>query len=400
MKNVKLASRVYFLLSVLFISFLVLTGSGYLFINSIKEGLNANTLVNMRIANELQELKHIYASQIPVHVVQKKSLGKEDETLRALKAKGQAVLQRTEALLGPEIRYEESYLSLIENSVHEVESMIDSLEGKISPATMIAEIDPLYAKIDSLNRIVSQVIETELAEAQRNAAELEEQMANVMSMLMVVTAILVLLFAALLRTIQQAGRIENTVYSDASEISSQLDRSSIYDEQLARMYNTELFTEFAWREVERNKREKKPLTLTMIEINNAQAYMDAATTKQFNHVLSIVMGIIFDHYRRPGDYMFRFGDARFAVLQADTGNESADKMAWKIVNAFGAKHVTDLSRTEKYLSLSIGFYSEVPWGTQTHEQWVDRATRSLHYAIKTPNVSVDSKPRDERYTFE
>ena len=133
------------------------------------------------------------------------------------------------------------------------------------------------------------------------------------------------------------------------------DRLAAASRELARQASSDGLTGIANRrrldetldlEWRRASRDRRPLSLLMIDVDCFKAYNDRYGHQQGDHVLRAVAAAITRSVRRPGDLVARYGGEEFAVLLADTAASGTAGLAEKVraaVEGLGIAHADNLS---------------------------------------------------------
>ncbi len=127
--------------------------------------------------------------------------------------------------------------------------------------------------------------------------------------------------------------------------------------------NRRYFDEYLNREWARSRREQRPLSVLMIDIDHFKNYNDAHGHLAGDQVLIKVAMAIKRMVHRPGDMAARFGGEEFSVVLDGTGIEGALAVADAIreeVAALSIEHGS--SPAAAHLTVSVGVASVLPDG--------------------------------------
>jgi diguanylate cyclase (GGDEF)-like protein len=129
------------------------------------------------------------------------------------------------------------------------------------------------------------------------------------------------------------------------------------------------------------RRENKPLTLLVIDIDHFKEYNDEYGHQRGDDCLAEVAGIISNIARRHSDWAARIGGEEFAVLLYDTDVIAAKTLAEELqaeVHAAGIPHLG--SPMAKQITVSIGGSSCIPGPEYSENLLLQDADRRLYAA--------------------
>ncbi len=133
-----------------------------------------------------------------------------------------------------------------------------------------------------------------------------------------------------------------------------------------------------WRS---SRRENKPMSMMMIDIDYFKNYNDLYGHINGDECLTTVAKAIEQAIRRPGDFLARYGGEEFAVLLPYTDIEGAlvvSEIVRVSVEALRLPHAgSDVSR---FVTVSIGISTVSPSNEETCEQLVLLADKALYKA--------------------
>lgn len=116
---------------------------------------------------------------------------------------------------------------------------------------------------------------------------------------------------------------------------------------LTGLYNQRYFYERLEAEIERARRQRRPLSLLLVDIDHFKTYNDAHGHLEGDKVLQAVAEVLKECTREHVDMAFRYGGDEFTVLLPEAPEEQARQIAERVRMTFEAKRF-DL------LTLSIG----------------------------------------------
>lgn len=122
-----------------------------------------------------------------------------------------------------------------------------------------------------------------------------------------------------------------------------------------RSYDTAIKMEWT-----RAQRDKKPLAMLMLDIDNFKAFNDSYMHLNGDRCLQMVARIMRENIRRGGDFSYRWGGEEFAVLLPNTDAEGARLVAENIRTAIKKTPVMLEEGGEAYITVSIGVGVIIP----------------------------------------
>ncbi len=148
---------------------------------------------------------------------------------------------------------------------------------------------------------------------------------------------------------------------------------------LTHLYNRRYFDDQLDKEIFRSRRNGKPFSLLMLDLDSFKSYNDRFLHLAGDIVLQEFAGILREGVREV-DTAARFGGDEFAVILAESDAEGARDLANRLVERFG-KHLlpgVDNARIER-LSTSVGIAS-FPADSFDRQDLVHKADRALYLA--------------------
>jgi len=146
--------------------------------------------------------------------------------------------------------------------------------------------------------------------------------------------------------------------------------------------NRRRFDDHVEQELRRASRNKAPLSLLLMDIDDFKSYNDTYGHAKGDDCLRTVAQEIRNYLRRPSDLVARYGGEEFAVVLPDTPPEAAAMLAEKIrlgVEALNIPHKA--ARAADHITVSIGASICPPEAPLTKAQLIDAADKQL-YASK------------------
>jgi len=119
---------------------------------------------------------------------------------------------------------------------------------------------------------------------------------------------------------------------------------------LTGLYNQRYFQEKLREELERARRQRRPLSMVLLDVDQFKQYNDTHGHLEGDKVLKAIGEVIREHTRGYVDSAFRYGGDEFVVLLPDTDEEQARSVAERIRAAFENRKFGDCT-------LSVGVIS-------------------------------------------
>ena len=117
------------------------------------------------------------------------------------------------------------------------------------------------------------------------------------------------------------------------DIREKLARLSITD-SLTRLFNQRHFNYKLKEEVKRAKRQNRPLSLALLDLDNFKEYNDKLGHLEGDNMLSRAGKLILSHIRENVDVAFRYGGDEFAVILVDADRNTANYIRDRLEKGF------------------------------------------------------------------
>lgn len=118
--------------------------------------------------------------------------------------------------------------------------------------------------------------------------------------------------------------------------------------------NRRAFDERLRVEIDRARRDKKPIALLMIDIDHFKAYNDTYGHRRGDDTLIRTALIMRNCLRRPSDALFRYGGEEFAVVLPDTTIEGAQHTGDRVMREISKLAIPHRESPFTYVTVSIG----------------------------------------------
>ncbi|MDR1867391.1 MAG: diguanylate cyclase [Treponema sp.] len=143
-----------------------------------------------------------------------------------------------------------------------------------------------------------------------------------------------------------------------------------------RCFDGQLYIE--WK---RARRDKKPLSFLMMDVDLFKSYNDRYGHPQGDTLLKSVAKVFKKAVRRPADLCARLGGEEFGILLPETSLEPAVSIAEEVRKKVKALQVPTANRTEiTSVTISIGVSTMIPDGSNKVEELMAEADRNLYVA--------------------
>ncbi len=152
---------------------------------------------------------------------------------------------------------------------------------------------------------------------------------------------------------------------------------------LTGLYNRREFDAALDREWRHGLREKTPLSLLMIDLDNFKEYNDAYGHSMGDEVLRRFARILESCANRPVDLAVRYGGEEFAVILPNVGVEGAKHVAELIqiqIEMHDIEHAA--SSAYQHITASIGIAEKDPAADVSMDEFIDNADKALYRAKK------------------
>ncbi len=182
------------------------------------------------------------------------------------------------------------------------------------------------------------------------------------------------------KIIQQKGEELARINKELEHANQQLEKLSQTD-GLTGVYNRSMFDktmESAWNTC---KRQSKPLSLIMIDIDFFKAFNDHYGHQAGDICIRQIAGVLSSCARRSTDAVARYGGEEFAVILSYTDKEQASVLAEKIrkkVESLAVCHA--YSSVSDYVTISLGVNTTIPSDECSVEEFIKSADDALYHA--------------------
>lgn len=135
---------------------------------------------------------------------------------------------------------------------------------------------------------------------------------------------------------------------ELQDVNAELEKRN-YEDSLTGLYNRRYFSQQIEKEYRRAYRNKRPLSLLMIDIDHFKKVNDTHGHFIGDQILKGLADTLKESAKRPGDIVCRYGGEEFAVILADCSQAQAEAFADRLVTQVrsqpfetdsGARHIT------------------------------------------------------------
>lgn len=158
---------------------------------------------------------------------------------------------------------------------------------------------------------------------------------------------------------------------------------------LTGLANRRKFDDFVEKEWRRALRNKKPLSLILLDIDHFKPYNDNYGHQAGDECLKKVAVAIRDSLKRPSDFAARYGGEEFVVVLPDTSSHGAESVAEKLrrnIELLSLPHAH--SAVSKVVTLSAGAGTMIPTENALASNFIKVVDEALYAAKQGGRNSV------------
>jgi diguanylate cyclase (GGDEF)-like protein/PAS domain S-box-containing protein len=149
---------------------------------------------------------------------------------------------------------------------------------------------------------------------------------------------------------------------------------------LTGLANRRRFDQYLAVEWRRGLRDRKPLSMIMIDVDLFKSYNDNYGHVRGDSCLKQIAESALDVVGRPGDLVARFGGEEFAVILPNTPNEGALSIANDICESLRNRRLPHIANPLGYMTISVGFATMVPRFGLHSVNLVELADEALYFS--------------------
>ncbi|MGR8929388.1 MAG: diguanylate cyclase [Gammaproteobacteria bacterium] len=155
----------------------------------------------------------------------------------------------------------------------------------------------------------------------------------------------------------------------------------VWIDSLTGISNRRRFDNILESEWKRAQRNRLPLALIMIDIDNFKAYNDHLGHGKGDECLKQVASRLLTTVSRSGDLVARYGGEEFVILMPETNSEGAYRIADQLCRRIEAEQIPHpASEISPWVTVSAGYASLVPELMQISTLLINEADRRLYRA--------------------
>jgi diguanylate cyclase (GGDEF)-like protein/PAS domain S-box-containing protein len=149
-----------------------------------------------------------------------------------------------------------------------------------------------------------------------------------------------------------------------------------------------------WR---RSLRDRKPLSLLLLDVDLFKAYNDTYGHVRGDSCLKQIAEAAQDVVTRPGDIVARFGGEEFTIILPNTDNDGASKVADAVCDAVRNRNLLHSASPFERITISVGCATILPSLGRSSIDLVELADKALYQAKRNGRNQVCTA-RGERLT--
>ncbi len=256
---------------------------------------------------------------------------------------------------------EKAFVAHVDLKMQTLHRYIRSLSQKVSTMyqkNSTLSLNALSSGTRSIQALIKKLIDYELKLAhalrKEHLERYESQRMILFAVMAIVTILLLILFVPISNSIKKSEKGLKVFAKDLKLLNHELHTASITD-SLTGLFNRRYFDQIFGNEILRAQREKLPLTFMMLDIDHFKKYNDFYGHPAGDEVIKKVAAHLSEHFKRPGDLIFRLGGEEFGILVLSTKQERILTMADGLITGMQAQAIAhEKSETDSYVSLSMG----------------------------------------------
>ena len=185
-----------------------------------------------------------------------------------------------------------------------------------------------------------------------------------------------------------------------SRVLARTEQLSLMDE-LTGLYNRRYFNAILDKELERSRRNRRPCSLLMVDIDHFKAFNDSFGHQAGDVVLRQTARVMVDQSRIV-DHVTRYGGEEFALILPRSGRDEARLVAERLRRAVEDHMFMDAGRPLGRLTVSIGTATH-PLDAGSARSLISKADQALYWAKNKGRNKVcefnQDKRRHQRFPF-
>jgi|GEM_PF-1315643 len=149
-------------------------------------------------------------------------------------------------------------------------------------------------------------------------------------------------------------------------------------DQLTQLYNRRYLDEMLKSEWNRLKRENRPITFILMDVDFFKAYNDTYGHIAGDDCLTKIGNVIRSSAIRITDTAARYGSEEFALLLPGTTEEDGMQIAQKILDGISAIRIEHSESPSGFVTISAGIATLIPDNTNNRSDIVSQADKALY----------------------
>jgi two-component system chemotaxis family response regulator WspR len=167
------------------------------------------------------------------------------------------------------------------------------------------------------------------------------------------------------------------------EANTELQRPTNVDE-LTGLSNRRYFIEYIGPQWNLAARERRPLALLMIDLDDFRHYNDTYGSAAGDEVLRNVAASLYRSFQRPTDLAARIGGEEFAVILPATTAEAARILGHRLCHAIAELNIPHRdAQAAGHVTVSVGGAGTIPRQPDGYPPLIDAAEGALHEAKRS-----------------
>lgn len=388
MKALKLKTKLLYLLLLVGFGLVVIGLIGYINIQNIKRNMDTLYFGSLIPLNELNSITATYHNDLGSSVYRwsHKLLTDEEASENILQG-----LERINHLWGAYLSHDKrpeemAYINYTEEQIRSIENYFNSVRSVISdpnPSHPVS-LAMMDENIQSIQKIINQLITYESAAAKYEHSMLLTQYHNALIQLLFFLGVILALVMGLAWAIFARIEVQQQQLIESSEtlrhLNLKLEQAS-YTDSLTSLFNRRYFNVVYEREFKRAMRSSKPFVFMMLDIDFFKQYNDTYGHIQGDAALQAVAKVLKSTLQRPGDYPFRLGGEEFGIILSDIDCSNAHIMGEKVRAAVDSLKIEHKgSKILPTLSVSIGGICITPTPDMSDDALIHAADTNLYAA--------------------
>lgn len=158
-----------------------------------------------------------------------------------------------------------------------------------------------------------------------------------------------------------------------------LENLAIRDE-LTGLYNRRGLSDFIEREWKNAIRQKQPISILMIDVDNFKKYNDSYGHQEGDKCLKSISEVMIKNVYRPADIVSRIGGEEFLIILPNTNFQGALKVAERIRQEVFKLKIEHKNSVFGVVTISIGVSTSIPGKFEKYEELIEDADKNLYIA--------------------